>query len=60
MGAITKTHVEVYNAIGQMIGSQEFTAQTTTIDLGGFEAGIYSVKVIANNKNVVKKITVVK
>jgi PKD repeat protein len=60
MGTTTKTHVEIYNMVGELISAQEFTAQTANIDLSNVKAGVYSVKISANNSNVVKQVVITK
>lgn len=52
--------VMVYNTIGQMVYRQACEGNSTVIDLGNVDAGIYMVKVITSDGEFVQKISVVK
>ncbi|MCX6296946.1 MAG: PKD domain-containing protein, partial [Bacteroidetes bacterium] len=60
MGGASKTNVEVYNMVGELIYSKEFTSASTSLDLSSVAAGVYSMKVNANNNNTVKQIVITK
>ena len=50
--------VEVYNSLGQKVASVEGT-ENTAVNVASFENGVYVVRVIANDGNVVtKKVTI--
>lgn len=60
MIASTKANIEVYNMIGELVYSTALTTASASLDLSGLGAGVYSMKVIANDKNVVKQIVITK
>ena len=54
------SNVVIYNSLGQKVFAQTFDTDEATIDMSGFDAGIYMVRVNADGKEVTKKISVVK
>ncbi len=61
MGATSKTHIEVYDVMGEIVYSKDNIATTTSIDLTDLSAGVYSLKVIsADNKIAVKEVLITK
>ena len=60
MLASTKANVEVYNMIGELVYSSVVTTSSASIDLSGVGAGVYTMKVNANDKNLVKQIVITK
>lgn len=60
-GMASKSVVEVYNVVGALVLSKEFTGATTnTLDLSSFGKGVYTVKVTTNNTVSVKKVSITK
>jgi Secretion system C-terminal sorting domain/Cleaved Adhesin Domain len=61
MGTASKSHVEVYNAMGEKVYSQDNTLANVSIDLTGLGAGIYSMKVLSSdNILTVKELVITK
>lgn len=60
MFAVTKANIEVYNMIGELVYSTAVASSTTSLDLSRLGAGVYSMKVISNDKNIVKQIAITK
>lgn len=60
MNTTSKSIIEVYNVIGEVVYTSQVTGTTATVDLSSLEAGVYSLKVTANNTNVVKSIVLTK
>ncbi len=60
MFAVTKANIEVYNMIGELVYSTAVASSTTSLDLSRLGAGVYSMKVISNDKNIVKQIVITK
>ncbi|MBR4837348.1 MAG: choice-of-anchor J domain-containing protein [Bacteroidales bacterium] len=58
--ATAMTQISIYNAMGQMVYSQDVNADEMVIDMSQFEAGVYMVNIITENGSAVKRITVVK
>jgi hypothetical protein len=56
----TKGIIEVYNVIGEVVYTSQVMGTTATIDLSSLNAGIYSVKVSAENTNITKSIVLTK
>ena len=54
------SYVAVYNSLGQKVFTQAFDCDEAVIDMNGFEAGIYMVRVIANGNEVTRKVSVIK
>jgi len=52
--------VKVYNLVGQLIYSAMCSGDSTVINLGNVENGLYMVKVITANGEAVKRVTVIK
>ena len=50
------TCIEIYNAIGQLVLIQKTVSAKTSIKINSLAKGIYSVKVISNNKQMVNRI----
>lgn len=53
-------NVVVYNSLGQKVFEQKVDAEETTINTNNFDAGVYMVRIIANGKEVTRKISVLK
>jgi PKD repeat protein len=60
MFAVTKANIEVYNMIGELVYSTAVVSSTTSLDLSGLGAGVYSMKVISEDNNIVKQIVITK
>lgn len=60
LGSMSKASVEVYNVVGSKVIAKEFNSQTLSLDMSGFDAGIYFIKVSTNNGHVTKKVTITK
>ncbi|MEO6902325.1 MAG: T9SS type A sorting domain-containing protein [Bacteroidia bacterium] len=56
MGKTTKSIIEVYNMLGECVAKKEFSEQKNILDLTQLKPGMYSMKVIANNKLAVKQL----
>ncbi|MBO4724113.1 MAG: T9SS type A sorting domain-containing protein, partial [Bacteroidaceae bacterium] len=54
------TRVSVYNAMGQMVYSQDVNADELILNMGQYEAGVYMVRIDTENGSSVKRVTVVK
>ena len=54
------SNVVVYNSLGQKVLALSVDGDEAVIDMSGFEAGIYMVRVIANGNEVTRKVSVVK
>jgi hypothetical protein len=52
--------VMVYNTLGQMVYNQACEGDAVTINLGNVEAGFYMVKVLCNEGETVRKISVIR
>lgn len=52
--------VVIYNSLGQKVFAQTFDANEASIDMNGFEAGIYMVRIVADGNEVTRKISVIK
>ena len=52
--------VLVYNTVGQLVLNQICEGNSTVLDLGNAESGIYMVKVISANGESVQKISVIR
>ena len=52
--------VMVYNTLGQMVYNQACEGDAVTINLGNVESGIYMVKVLCNEGETVRKISVIR
>lgn len=60
MVASTKANIEVYNMIGELVYSSVVATSSASLDLSSLGAGVYTMKVIANDKNLVKQIVITK
>lgn len=60
LGVNAKSTVEVYNVIGAKVVAKQFNSQTNSLDLTGFEAGVYFVKIATENGQITKQITITK
>ncbi|MCW3104857.1 MAG: hypothetical protein JWO09_3297 [Bacteroidetes bacterium] len=60
LGRNAKSTITVYNVIGAEVLAKEFNAQIASVDMSGFEAGVYFVKVTTDNGQVTKQITITK
>lgn len=58
--ASTKANIEVYNMIGELVYSSVVTNSSASIDLSSVGAGVYTMKVNTNDKNLVKQIVITK
>ncbi len=54
----TDMTIEVYNTLGEMVHTSVITS--TSLDLSGLGAGIYSMKVVSEGKNSMKQIVITK
>lgn len=54
------TNVMVYNAIGQKVYEQTANSSEVSINLDGFDSGIYLVKIIADGNEVTRKVSIQK
>jgi hypothetical protein len=59
-GSVSKSSVEVFNVVGSRVVAKEFNSQSAKLDMTGFDAGIYFIKVSTNNGQVTKKVTITK
>ena len=50
----------IYNSVGQKVFSKTVGSPEVSIHLEGFDTGIYLVKLIANGKEVTRKISIIK
>ena len=50
----------IYNSVGQKVFSKKVESPEVSINLEGFDTGIYLVKLIANGKEVTRKISIIK
>jgi hypothetical protein len=48
--------VELYDAIGKLVVSQKATEQLVTLDMQSFAKGIYTLRIVSGNSQVVKRI----
>jgi hypothetical protein len=48
--------VELYDAIGKMVVSQKATEQLVTLDVQSFAKGIYTLRIVSGNSQVVRRI----
>lgn len=53
-------NVMVYNALGQLIYSQDCQGDSTVINLGNVETGIYMVKVVTADTECIQKVSVIR
>jgi hypothetical protein len=60
LGKTTKSIIEVYNMLGECVSKKEFSEQKNILDLSQLKRGMYSMKVIANNKIAVKQLILTK
>ena len=58
--AAEKTVIQVYNVIGVLVYSKETADVSNSIDLSGFEQGIYSLRTVSKNNTSVKQIVITK
>lgn len=54
------TDVVIYNSLGQKVFAKTLDGNEVSVDLAGFDAGIYMVRIVADGNEVTKKISVVK
>lgn len=52
--------VDIYNAIGQKVYSQTMNSTETLINLDGFDSGIYLVRLVADGKEIIRKVSIQK
>ena len=60
INATAMTRVSVYNAMGQMVYSQDVNADELILNMGQYEAGVYMVRIDTENGSSVKRVTVTK
>ena len=53
------TYVMIYNSIGQKVYEKSVDSSEVSINLDGFDAGIYLVKVVADGDVVTRRISIV-
>lgn len=56
----TKANIEVYNTLGELVYSSAVATSSSSLDLSGLGAGVYSMKVISSDRNIVKQIVITK
>ena len=54
------TNVLIYNSIGQKVCEKSVDASEVSINLNGFDAGLYLVKVVADGNEITRRISVLK
>ena len=54
------TEVMMYNAIGQKVYNETADSSEVSINLGGFDSGVYLVKAVVNGEVVTRKISVIR
>ena len=54
------TNVMIYNSIGQKVYEKTVDSSEVSINLDGFDTGIYLVKIVANGDEVARRISIVK
>lgn len=54
------TNVMIYNSIGMKVYDKSFTSSEVSINLDGFDAGVYFVKAVVDGEVVTRKISVVR
>ena len=54
------TYVMIYNSVGQKVYEKAADSSEVLINLGGFDSGIYLVKIAANGDEVTRRISIVK
>ena len=54
------SQVAVYNAIGQMVFNKSVDSSEVTINLDGFDSGVYLVRVVADGNAITRKVSVIK
>lgn len=50
--------ITIFNSLGQRVYAEDVNANEHLINIGGFEAGIYMVKIVTNSGEVTKRISV--
>lgn len=53
-------HVTVYNAIGQKVYEANCEGNSTEVNLGNVESGVYMVRIVSEEGTVTKRVTVIK
>ena len=53
-------NVMMFNAVGQKVFEKAFDASEATINLDGFDTGIYMVKIVTDGEEVIRKVSVIK
>lgn len=56
----TNMNVQIFNTIGELVYSTELSSSVSTLDLSSVGAGFYSMKIRANDQNIVKQIVITK
>ena len=54
------SNVVIFNSLGQKVFAKTYDTEEATIDMSGFDAGIYMVRISADGTEVTRKISVVK
>lgn len=54
------SNVTIYNTVGQKVYEQTFDSSEVSINIDGFDAGIYLVKLVADGNEVTRKISILK
>ena len=52
--------VVIYNSLGQKMFGKTFDVNEAVIDMSGFEAGIYMVRIVAGDNEITRKISVIR
>ena len=54
------TNVMIYNSIGQKVYEKTADSSEVSINLGGFDSGIYLVKIVADGNEIIRKVSIQK
>ena len=60
INATAMRHISVYNAMGQLVYSQDMNADEMVLNMAQFEDGVYMLNIITENGSSVKRVTVAK
>lgn len=52
--------VVIYNSLGQKVFAQTFDGNEATIDMSGYDAGIYMVRIVADGNEITRKVSVIR
>ena len=54
------TYVTIYNSVGQKVYEKAADSSEVSINLGGFDSGIYLVKIVADGDEIIRKVSIQK